>query len=202
MPVLMCRFGSEGRLAIVLRDPDAPRSFARARRLADERAGARARRLALAAYSSASADARVSVSHTEGSAAALAGPADRMIGVDLAAIARVTTRHAAAVLSEEDWTALEAIPSPLRRAMGWALKEAAAKATGAAQHYFPTRVRLVADDANGLPCAQLTGVEQTRFDSDCLVVGPLLCVVVRAQTRYRASALRECTPTLVKTRSP
>jgi len=201
----MCRYGTDARLAIVLRDSEGPRSFGRPRRVADERAGARARRLALAAYGAAYGAAsprpRVSVSHTEGSAVALVGPPDRMIGVDLAAIARVTERHAGAVLSQEDWTALEAVSPSLRRAMGWALKEAAAKATGAAQHYFPTRVRLVADDTSGLPCAQLADVEHTRFESDWLVIGALLCVVVRAQARCSASALRECTPTLVKTRS-
>jgi phosphopantetheinyl transferase (holo-ACP synthase) len=198
----MCRYGAQHRLVVVLRDPGTAPSFGRARRLSDERAGARARRLALAACGVAAAHARVSVSHTEGSAAVLAGAGERMIGVDLVMVARVTARHAGAILTPRDWTALEAIPPPLRRAVGWALKEAAAKATGAAQHYFPTGIRLLADGASGLPCAQLADDTLTTFDSDWLTLGGFLCAVVRAQDRCNARALRECTPTLVKMRSP
>lgn len=199
---MMCRYGAEHRLAVVLREAGTPLSFGRARRRSDERAAARARRLALAAYGTASEHARISVSHTEGSAAVLAGADDWMIGVDLVLVARVTARHADAILTPLDWAALEAMPPQLKGAAGWALKEAAAKATGAAQHYFPTGIRLLGDGADGLPCAQLAEDTRTTFDSDWLTLGGFLCVVVRAQTRCNARALRECTPTLAKMRSP
>jgi phosphopantetheinyl transferase (holo-ACP synthase) len=198
----MCRYGAEHRLVVMLRDAGTAPSFGRARRLEDERAGARARRLALAACGAASAHAHTSVSHTEGSAAALAGASDRMIGVDLVLVARVTARHADAILTPLDWTALESIPTPLKLAAGWALKEAAAKATGVAQHYFPTGVRLLAEGSSGLPYAQLSDDARTTFDGDWITCGGFLCAVVRAQARCSASALRECTPTLVKMRSP
>lgn len=186
MPVLMCRHDVDGRLVIVLHDPEVPRVFGRARRIEDQRAGTRALRLALATSGMTQQRATISISHTEGSAAALVGAGGRMTGVDLVVVARVTERHASAVLTRRDWAALDAIPPPLRPALGWAMKEAAAKATGAAQHYFPTRIHLLATRAPGLPGAQLADATRTTFDGDWLLFGGLLCATVVENVALRS----------------
>jgi phosphopantetheinyl transferase (holo-ACP synthase) len=174
--VLMRRNGGDGWLALVLRDAGQPLHRGRARREADERAAARARRIALAACGTTVGRATISVSHTEGSAAALVGR--QLLGVDLVRMSRVTPRHARAILTAADWSALDAIPGPCRAALGWALKEAAAKATGVAQHFFPTRVGLVRDPCSGSLRARLAGPARTSFDTDWMVLGELLCATV------------------------
>ena len=78
----------------------------------------------------------ISRSHTGGMGAALVAPAGVMVGVDLVATDRVTPRHAGVVLSGREWEALARYGS-LRPALGWAVKEAAAKATGDPLSCFP-----------------------------------------------------------------
>lgn len=178
MPLLVCRCDEFGRLVIVLRSPYLPRLIGRARRREDERAGLWARRLALESCDSSEEATTISISHTEGSAAALARPGSQRIGVDLVLATRVTQRHANAVLTRKDWAALDSIPPPLRAPLGWAMKEATAKATGAAQLYFPTRIRLLSNGDSGSPRAQCIGGLRSTFDVDWLVLGGLLCATV------------------------
>ena len=197
MPTVTYRWGERGQLALVLRDPRLPRMIGRERRLADERAAAVACELVRAAPLSADAPRAISISHTEGSAAALAWPEQRMIGVDLVVANRVTGRHAAAILSKMDECALASVPPDLRAPVGWALKEATAKATGAAQKYFPNGVRLIASREQW---SLRTRCDDQSFDGDWFVLGQFICatVIVSAAlprignyARCSASALRE-----------
>lgn len=78
----------------------------------------------------------MSRSHTRGVGAAIVAPAGHRLGVDLVAVARVGERHARAVLRDQEW-ALLAFAGEIRPALAWALKEAAAKASGDAMRCFP-----------------------------------------------------------------
>ncbi len=126
-------------------------------------------------------DFTMSTSHTEGSAAVLLCRGKRLIGVDLVLVSRVTQRHAEKILTRDDWSALDVAPARLRPALGWALKEATAKATGAAQHYFPTGICIVPGAADGLLRAQCMGAVCALFDSAWLVLGGMLCLAVVAR---------------------
>jgi phosphopantetheinyl transferase (holo-ACP synthase) len=90
-------------------------------------------------------------SHTRGVAAAVAAPAGVRVGVDLVPVDRVDRRHAEAILSGEEWETLAPFAA-VRPALAWAVKEAAAKATGEPQRCFPGGLRIVAG-AHGLPLA-------------------------------------------------
>jgi phosphopantetheinyl transferase len=109
-------------------------------RAAADRAAA-ARRAGLRAAPNRSPDARdaqwaMSLSHTRGVGAAVVAPAGHRLGVDRVAVARVGERHARAVLRDQKW-ALLAFASEVRPALAWALKEAAAKASGDGMRCFP-----------------------------------------------------------------
>lgn len=67
---------------------------------------------------------------------ALVAPAGVRVGVDLVAIDRMRPRHAEVVSSEVEWETL-APYARVRPALGWAVKEAAAKATGDPLSCFP-----------------------------------------------------------------
>lgn len=61
--------------------------------------------------------------------------------MDVVQVGRVTARHAAAILTRHEWHALGAL-TPETAALGWALKEAGAKATGAPGRYLPFGVEI------------------------------------------------------------
>jgi hypothetical protein len=147
----------------------------RDRRVADRAAAASAWTIALASAGLTPENAAGSRAHTEGSGAALVGPKGTVLGVDLVSTGRVTPRHARAILDPEEW---EALPDPLhsRAALGWGLKEAAAKALGAPARLFPAGLRF-SRTPNGLevmncdePRSSLVGYWET--------IGSLVCVWV------------------------
>lgn len=146
--------------------------------MADERAARVARMAALAACGSPSGQLSLSVSHTEGSAAVLAGAAEHVFGVDLVRVERVTPRHSRAILTAGDAEAYGTLPSAYRDALAWALKEAAAKASGAAQHFFPGGVRLITDPLTGWLGVRLTDATPITLKAAWFVSGDLLCAVV------------------------
>jgi hypothetical protein len=144
-------------------------------READRAAGERAWSFALQATGLSPGNAAGSRAHTEGAGAALVGPRGTVLGVDLVSPLRVTPRHAGAILSQHEWEALP-VPDALRGALGWGLKEAAAKALGDPVHHFPdgltitctgNRVEVVARDE---PHSHLAGYWKE--------IGSLLCVWV------------------------
>lgn len=112
-------------------------------RIRDRSAARRALDVALKASGFQQRLAAVSLSHTEGVGAALVGSRGRLVGVDVVRIARLRRRHADAILHPGEWRALGGHGS-LSPALAWGLKEAAAKAVGAPELYFPTRLRIVA----------------------------------------------------------
>jgi hypothetical protein len=63
--------------------------------------------------------------------------------VDLVETARVSSRHAHAVLNGEEWELL-APYAGIRPALAWALKEASAKASGDPLRCFPHGLRILA----------------------------------------------------------
>ena len=111
---------------------------------ADREAADRAVAAALAASGLGRDACATSRSHTHGLAAAVAAPAGVAVGVDLVEVARVGRRHAEAILSGQEWRAL-AQCAAVRPALGWALKEAAAKACGDPSRCFPLGLRITAD---------------------------------------------------------
>ncbi len=113
-----------------------------ARRLADRAAAARALTAGLKASSLRASLAAFSLSHTEGVGAALVGPRSLGLGVDVVRVQRVSRRHAWAILIPSEWQALRGCPR-IRPALAWALKEAAAKATGEPALHFPSALRIV-----------------------------------------------------------
>lgn len=144
-------------------------------RLADRAAARRAWDIALGSAGLSPTDAVGSCAHTEGAGAALVGPKGTVLGVDLVSVGRITPRHARAILDRQEW---EALPGPLgsRAALGWSLKEAAAKALGSPVRRFPAGLRIT-NTPNGLevigrhePCSSMAGHWQE--------VGSLLCVWV------------------------
>jgi phosphopantetheinyl transferase (holo-ACP synthase) len=144
-------------------------------RVADCVAAGKAWRLALQATGLSSANAAGSRAHTEGAGAALIGPTGTLLGVDLVSTFRVTPRHARAILDRQEWEALP-VPLAIRAALGWGLKEAAAKALGNPARYFPAgltitssanRVEVIARDE---PHARMAGHWRE--------IGSLLCVWV------------------------
>jgi phosphopantetheinyl transferase (holo-ACP synthase) len=181
----------EGWLALVSTIDGATRLTGRVRREADERAAHRARVAALASLGPRARQASISISHTEGSAAALAGVGAGMFGIDLVRISRVAPRHSRAILSHSDRYAFAALPPRYRDALAWALKEAAAKATGAAQHFFPDRVQLMANPLTRRIRVRLADSLRLTFDAHWFILGDLLCATV---VSARSSALAEGAP--------
>jgi phosphopantetheinyl transferase (holo-ACP synthase) len=123
-------------------------------RQADRAAAGMAWSAALESSSLSPENAAGSRAHTEGAGAALVGPEGTVLGVDLLSTSRVTPRHAQAILDPHEWEALP-VPLAIRGALGWGLKEAAAKALGNPVRHFPAgltitragnRVEVVARD--------------------------------------------------------
>jgi len=145
------------------------------RRQADRAAAERAWNLAAAAAGLSPQNAAGSRAHTEGSGAALVGPAGTKMGVDLVPLRRVTARHAQAMLDVQEWDAMEGLGG-IGAALAWGLKEAAAKAFGDPGRRFPAGLR-IAGGTNGFTVA-------TRGESSSCVlgrwesIGSLLCVWV------------------------
>lgn len=172
----------DGWLVLAMRESKIPLPYGRSRRTADQGAARLARAYAIAACGPGVRPVAVSIAHTEGSAAALAGTASARFGVDLVRLARITPRHGRAIGSPRDRNALEQTPPHCRDALTWALKEATAKATGAAQSYFPTGVRLfVAGDARSIG-TQVDDSVGTTFTSSWFMVGEMLCAMVVSTT--------------------
>lgn len=183
----------DGWLVLVSAADGATQLAGRARREADERAARRARVAALASLGPRARQASISISHTAASAAALAGVGERMFGVDLVRISRIAPRHSRAILSHSDRYAYGAMPPRYRDALAWALKEAAAKATGAAQHFFPDRVQLMTDPFTRRLRVRLADSLRMTFDANWFVLGDLLCasVVSAASSPALASRARQ-----------
>ena len=161
-------------LAVCL-TPCGPRLRGRELRAADRAAAGRAWSVALQASGLSPANAAGSRAHTEGAGAALVGPEGTVLGVDLVSPSRVTPRHARAILDRHEWEALP-VPLEIRGALGWGLKEAAAKALGDPVRRFPAglaiecagnRVEVVAQDE-----------PHSRMDGKWQKIGSLLCVWV------------------------
>jgi hypothetical protein len=110
------------------------------------------------AASGLNADCATSRSHTHGAAAAVAAPAGVRVGVDLVEPERVTTRHAHAVLNGDEWEVLSPYAG-IRPALAWALKEAAAKASGDPLRCFPHGLR-IETCPSGLMVREVAGVGQ------------------------------------------
>ena len=174
--ILVRAIGAVPRLALVapaFRAPPSPSArFPLDRALADEAEMVAVRALGLAAGRCA-----VSRSHTRGLAAALAAPAPARLGVDVVRVDRVTRRHAEAVAGPGERRAL-ARWEPLAGAIAWALKEAAAKATGDPTHSFPDGLRIVAL-GSGLGVRWPGGSGQV-LRAGWLRLGDFLCAWVRA----------------------
>jgi hypothetical protein len=113
----------------------------------------------------------VSRSHTLGAGAALVGPATRRLGVDLVALDRIGGRHARALLRREERNALASV-GVAPPALAWALKEAAAKASGQPIRSFPDGL-IIENDGHGLRVriAELAAV----LHADWVLIGDLLC---------------------------
>jgi 4'-phosphopantetheinyl transferase EntD len=145
------------------------------RRVADRAAARRAWDIALASVGLSPESAVGSRAHTEGAGAALVGPSGTMLGVDLVSPGRITPRHASAILDPEEW---EAIPAraEIRAALGWGLKEAAAKAFGSPVRHFPRGLRIAsAPDRLEVICRDQP---LWRVVSHWEEIGSLLCVWV------------------------
>lgn len=127
----------------------------------------------------------ISRSHTRGVAAAVAAPVGVRVGVDLVPVDRVRRRHADAILSGEEWEAL-APYAAVRPALAWALKEAAAKATGDPVRCFPHGLR-IATDVRGL---NLTAIEfgALEFAAGWGLFDGFLYAWVRGELPTRSSA--------------
>jgi hypothetical protein len=103
------------------------------------------------------------------------GPVGTVLGVDLVVPVRITLRHAREILDEGEWKALEGNDS--RPALGWGLKEAAAKAFfGVPGRRFPLGVQI----ARGPGGLQVIDREppQSRLSGHWEDLGALLCVWV------------------------
>jgi hypothetical protein len=153
--------------------------------LADREAADRAVALVLKASGLGRDTCATSRSHTRGLGAAVAAPAGVAVGVDLVEVARVGRRHADAILSGEEWGAL-APWSAVRPALAWALKEAAAKATGEPMRCFPLGLRIAAGD--GGITVEVVGSGSPRFTTGWGLLGGFLYAWVRgiAGARRRA----------------
>jgi len=142
-------------------------------RVADRAAAERAWGLALQATGLFPDNAAGSRAHTEGAGAALVGAAGTVLGVDLVRPSRVIPRHAQAILDSHEWDALPVRPA-LRGALGWGLKEAAAKALGNPVRHFPAGVTIM---GRGNRVEVIARDEpQTRMAGHWQEIGSLLCV--------------------------
>jgi hypothetical protein len=131
---------------------------------------------AVAAAARPRAGCAISRSHTRGCGAALVGPAPARVGVDIVALDRVERRHAEEVVDGRGWAAL-ASEGPIRAGLAWALKEAAAKATGEPARCFPSGLRIVAS-ASGVRVHRTDGPGQV-FVTGWLEWSGYLCAWAR-----------------------
>jgi hypothetical protein len=149
-------------------------------RRADVGAGRAALAAALAAARGASGvmgEYTYSISHTEARGAAVVGPRDDWLGIDLVPLARVSARHAFAIVSAREWRQLGCHDAALRPALAWSLKEAAAKATAAPARWFPDGLRIQRTDSGRL-AVTLVVDPGVIFDADWCVDGLFLCTWV------------------------
>lgn len=155
----------------------------RERRAADRAAADTAWTVALEASGLSPENSTVSRAHTEGAGAALVGPAGTMLGVDLVSLTRVTLRHAREILDSHEWDALP-VPVGIRGALGWGLKEAAAKALGNPVRHFPAGLTITRS-ANRL---EVTARDEphARMRGNWKEIGSLLCVWVLRFPEARA----------------
>lgn len=126
-------------------------------------------------------------SHTRGVGAAVAAPSGVRVGVDLVEVDRVGRRHAEAILSREEWEAL-APYAPVRPALAWALKEAAAKAAGHPLRCFPHGLRIDAEPG-GLTLTALES-ETLEFAAGWGLFDGLLYAWVRGMPRLRRAKVQ------------
>ncbi len=155
-------------------------------RVADRAAGERAWRLALQATRLSAANAASSRAHTEGAGAALVGPMGTVLGVDLVSPLRVTPRHARASLDAREWEALP-VPLAIRAALGWGLKEAAAKALGNPARYFPAGLTITSRASRVEVIAR--NESRSRMAGYWKEIGSLLCVWVIKLPEVRSSMI-------------
>lgn len=118
----------------------------------------------------------ISRSHTRGVATAVAAPVGASVGVDLVSLNRVEPKHARAILTDEEWDELAPYPA-VRSPLGWALKEAAAKAAGDPLRRFPHGLRIALDD-RGLTVTTVE-LEAVTFAADWEVFDGFLCAWLR-----------------------
>ncbi len=158
--------------------PETPVPRGAARGEADWAAARRAWGMALDAAGLTEGNAAGSRSHTAGSGAAVVGPVGTVLGVDLVVSGRITTRHAGEILDRHEWKALEGNDS--RPALGWGLKEAAAKAFGVPGRRFPLGVGI----ARGRDRLEVFDREPPhgRLAGHWEELGTLLCVWVLGPT--------------------
>lgn len=158
------RVAQEVWLALVTHAPEGAAIERERRWAADREAADRAVAAVIEASGLARDACATSRSHTHGLAAAVAAPAGVAVGVDLVEVARVTRRHADAILSAEEWDALEPYAAA-RPAIGWALKEAGAKACGEPWHCFPLGLRIIA--GSGGLTVEVLGSGKVPFMAGC-----------------------------------
>lgn len=139
-----------------------------------------AERAALAASGLGADDYAVSRAHTEGIGAAVVAPARIRVGVDLVVADRVRARHAAGILTRAEWSALEPYAA-IRPALAWALKEAAAKATGEPLRHFPDGLRI--EVGSGGVVVRVEQVPSVCCVARWVWFGRLLCAWVRQGNR-------------------
>lgn len=145
------------------------------RRRADRQAARLAWDAAVGAAAIPYQDAVGSRAHTQACGAALVGPRDIMLGVDLVLPRRIALRHARAILESDEWNALPR-DCPDRPALAWGLKEAAAKAFGEPGRWFPAGLRIT----RGTSGIEVIAKEEARSSllGQWERIGPLLCVWV------------------------
>jgi hypothetical protein len=167
---------------------DAPagvRLRGRGRRVADRAAAARAWTTAVKASGVPAEHVVGSRAHTEGAGAALVGPKGAVLGIDLVSPRRITLRHACAILDPEEW---DVLPGTLgcRAALGWGLKEAAAKALGTPVRHFPAGLRIT----RALKSLEVIDRDEPRSSvlGHWATIGSLLCVWVFSHPDYHGIA--------------
>lgn len=153
-------------------------AVAPSRRLSLDRAMAdRAESAAVRALGRTRAGCAVSRSHTGGVAAALAAPLPARVGVDVVGLGRISRRHLFAITGWDERQNLAGYGA-MAGAVAWALKEAAAKATGDPVRWFPGGLRIVPVRA-GLG-VRWTGGPGRVFPAGWMRWGDLLCAWVWA----------------------
>lgn len=164
------------RIWLALAQEETPGAVPANCRLARDRAAAaRAESVARLALRLAPEAGSASRAHTDGIGAALVAPATVRLGVDLVRSDRVRWRHSAGILRRQEWDAV-APYGPACHALGWALKEAAAKASGNPLRYFPEG--LVIEAVPGGLAVRLLGMPTRPLATGWLGFGDLVCAWV------------------------